>query len=321
MTEKKEIVIAENRTAISSLNEPQYSVAQMVAQRETIENLMIKVMKKDEHYGVIPGCSKKNVLLKPGAEKICYYFGLAPTYHISEIELPGSHREYRITCTLTHRPTGKEVGQGIGSCSTMESKWRFRKARRKCPNCGAEGTIIKGKEEYGGGWICWKSTGGCAAKFKIDDELITSQQIGRVEHDNPADYYNTCFKVGKKRAFVDGTLCVTAASDLFAQDIEDMVENGVAPTLQDSNSSATKDIPESSSAPASAAPQKVPAAEVKDAIARMEAAQTADEIRKISDEILEKAKSAKDGSAFTKIVNAKNKALDALRVAAEDVPF
>jgi len=321
MTEKKEIVIAENKTAISSLNDPQYSVAQMVAQRETIENLMVKVMKKDEHYGSIPGCGKKNVLLKPGAEKICYHFGLAPTYDIKKTELAGGHREYSITCTLTHRPTGKEVGQGIGSCSTMESKWRFRKAGRKCPNCGAEGAIIKGKEEFGGGWICWKTNGGCSAKFKSNDELIVSQQIGRVEHDNPADYYNTCLKMGKKRAFLDATLCATAASDLFTQDIEDMAANGVAPTSQDSNSSATKAIPESSSAPASAAPQKVPASEVKDAIAKMEAAQTPDEIKKISDDILEKAKAAKDGPTFTKIANAKNKYLDALVVAAEDVPF
>ena len=53
----------------------------------------------------------------------------------------------------------------------------------------------------------------------------------------------------------------------------------------------------------------------------METAQTPDEIKKISDDILEKAKAAKDGPTFTKIANAKNKYLDALVVAAEDVPF
>jgi hypothetical protein len=42
-----------------------------------------------------------------------------------------------------------------------------------------------------------------------------------VEHDNPADYYNTVLKIGKKRAQVDGILTVTAASDIFTQDIED----------------------------------------------------------------------------------------------------
>jgi hypothetical protein len=47
------------------------------------------------------------------------------------------------------------------------------------------------------------------------------------EHDNPADFYNTCEKMGKKRALVDATLTVTAASDIFTQDIEELVENGV----------------------------------------------------------------------------------------------
>jgi hypothetical protein len=46
----------------------------------------------------------------------------------------------------------------------------------------------------------------------------------KVEHDNPADYYNTCLKMAKKRAHVDAILTATAASDIFTQDIEDMPE-------------------------------------------------------------------------------------------------
>lgn len=316
MTGGKEITITENKTAVSSLNEPQYSVAQMVAQRETIENLMVRVMKKDEHYGLIPGCGDKNVLLKPGAEKICYHFGLAPTYDVTKTEMPGGHREYEIICTLTHRPTGQAVGQGIGSCSTMESKWRFRKAGRKCPVCGTEGSIIKGKEEFGGGWICWKTNNGCGAKFKANDEAITSQQVGRIEHDNPADYYNTCLKMGKKRAFLDATLSSTAASDLFNQDVEEMVENGVPPEKKPSPSSS----PAAGNTEGSAF-GKIPASEMKAAIAKMEAAKTQEDIKKIADEMFEKARSVKDGPAFTKIANARDKYINALVVGAEDIKF
>lgn len=35
---------------------------------------------------------------------------------------------------------------------------------RACPECG-ESAIIKGKAEYGGGWVCWKKRGGCGATF------------------------------------------------------------------------------------------------------------------------------------------------------------
>ena len=52
-------------------------------------------------------------------------------------------------------------------------------------------------------------------------------QGDKVEHDNPADYYNTALKMAKKRALVDACLTVTAASDIFSQDLE---EDDIAPT-------------------------------------------------------------------------------------------
>jgi hypothetical protein len=49
--------------------------------------------------------------------------------------------------------------------------------------------------------------------------------LERVEHDNPADYFNTVLKIAKKRAHVDAILTATAASDIFTQDAEDIREN------------------------------------------------------------------------------------------------
>ena len=43
-----------------------------------------------------------------------------------------------------------------------------------------------------------------------------------METDNPADHYNTVFKMAKKRALVDAVLTTTAASDIFTQDLEDI---------------------------------------------------------------------------------------------------
>lgn len=189
-----------------------------------IQEVMRDVMHVNEHYGVIPGCGTKPTLLKPGAEKLSTTFRLAPSYDIRKSDLPNGHREYEIVCSLTHMSTGQFVGQGLGSCSTMEGKYRFRKAAAKCPECGKEDTIIKGKQEFGGGWLCFKKKGGCGAKFADGDGQIENQEMGRVEHDNPADYYNTVLKMAKKRAQVDAVLTATAASDIFTQDIEDMPE-------------------------------------------------------------------------------------------------
>lgn len=205
---------------------PPMSVHDMAQQVRHIQEVMQSLMKKDEHYGRIPGCGDKPTLLKAGAEKLCMTFRLAPqveeeTIPLYDSQVPG-HREVRVKVTL-HGPSGNVLGQGVGTCSTMEGKYRFRKAEQKCPKCGKE-TIIKGKQEYGGGWLCYQKKGGCGAKFSDGDPEIENQNMGRAEHDNPADYYNTVLKMAKKRALVDAVLTVTAASDIFTQDIEDMTE-------------------------------------------------------------------------------------------------
>ena len=92
----------------------------MVRQISLIQHVMEKVMKDGEHYGVIPGCGKKPSLLKAGAEKLSLTFRLAPSYTITQTDLNGGHREYYVKCSLTHIPTGKTFGEGVGACSTMK---------------------------------------------------------------------------------------------------------------------------------------------------------------------------------------------------------
>ena len=198
------------------------SVQQVLGQVALIQQVMGAAMKSGEHYGPIPGCGDKPTLLKPGAEKLCLLFRLAPSYAVDERQLDGDHREYRITASLASIVTGAFVGQGVGTCSTRESKYRYKgKAGRSCPQCG-EKAIIKGKAEYGGGWVCFSRKGGCGAKFRDGDKSIEDQSETRQENPDIADVFNTCLKMAKKRALVDAVLTATAASDIFAQDLEDL---------------------------------------------------------------------------------------------------
>lgn len=183
-----------------------------------VQEVMTKVMHEGEHYGKIPGCGDKPALLKAGAEKLGMTFRIRPEFDIKERDMPNGHREFSILCRLS------DGTQGVGSCSTMESKYRYRQGERKCPVCG-KATIITGKKEYGGGFLCFAKKGGCGEKFQDNDERILSQQVGKVEHDNPADFYNTCLKMAKKRAHVDAIITATACSDIFTQDVEEMVQN------------------------------------------------------------------------------------------------
>jgi len=185
------------------------TVNDVVGQVQLIQHIMKEVMKEGEHFGeAFPGSDKPS-LLKPGAEKLNMTFRLAPKYEIQRYDLPGGHREYEITCNLYSLEGGNFVGSGIGSCNTMEDKYRFR----------SENTGKPVPKEY------WQNRdpaliGG--TQFKVRKKEKQWFIFEEVEYDRPQNYYNTVKKMAKKRAFVDAILTVTAASDIFTQDIEDM---------------------------------------------------------------------------------------------------
>jgi hypothetical protein len=195
------------------------SVAQIKQQVQTIQQVMADVMIDGTHYGKIPGCGDKPALLKAGAEKLCMTFRLDPEYDITT-ERDGNHLTITSKCTLHYIPNGARMGSGMGSCSSRESKYAYRSAVRKCPSCGVE-AIIKGKAEYGGGWLCYGRKGGCGKKFPDGDAAIEGQSMGRVANEDLADQYNTVLKMSNKRSLVAAVLNVLAASDIFAQDLAD----------------------------------------------------------------------------------------------------
>lgn len=207
------------------------SVSDVHGQVQKIQALMQAVMKEGDHYGVIPGTNKPS-LYKAGAEKIGVLFRLAPEFIVERTDLPNGHREFQVLCKLTHMGSGVMVGQGVGSCSTMESKYRWRnqdtteemgpvpkeywdapkddRAQREKVLADLYGPGKYRTKKVDGNWTVLKVTG--------DGE--------RMENPDIADQYNTVLKMAKKRAFVDATITATAASDFFTQDVEDMPEFG-----------------------------------------------------------------------------------------------
>ena len=188
-------------------------------------------------YGVIPGTGSKKTLFKSGAEKLCDVYGLADKYHILQKteDFATGLFDYIVECELVRKVDGMFVGTGLGSCSSYESKYRYREKRRECPECGVE-AIIRGKAEYGGGWICWKKRDGCGQKFGADNVEIVSQVAGRVENVDLADHKNTVIKIAKKRAKVDAVIGATRTSGMFTQDLEltgtEQTESGTATKVE-----------------------------------------------------------------------------------------
>lgn len=174
---------------------------------------------RDVDYGEVVKDAKPT-LLKAGAEKIALYYQTRPAYHVDRNELGEGHVEFMVRCELIARSNGAIAAEGYGSCTTMESKYRWRKSDRQCPACG-QSMIIKGKDEFGGGWLCYKAKGGCGAKYRDGDKAIEGQQVGRTPNPDIWDQRNPCLKIAMKRSLVSAVLSLGSLSELFTQDIED----------------------------------------------------------------------------------------------------
>ena len=159
-----------------------------------IQEVMNAVMKKDVHYGVIPGC-KKPSLYKPGSEVLLATFQIATKIEVEDLSTDDCVR-YRVRVVGIHSPSGTVLGEGIGECSSNEAKYKWRKAYDDEFNATPEN---RRRITFG--------------KYK-DKQVRT----------DPADVANTILKMAKKRAQIDMTLTTTGASDCFEQDIEDLPE-------------------------------------------------------------------------------------------------
>jgi hypothetical protein len=207
--------------------------AEVRAQVNLIQEVMREVMQgpaRDEkgreipgvHYGLVPGCGDKPTLLQPGAHKLLMTFRLVADPEMTLVQMERGHREVRCKVKI-YSQGGVLLGAGVGTCSTMEGKYRFRTGPVEFTDKPVpreywdlrSSNPAKAKAMLGEGMIPKKNDAGA---------WVCARQGEKVEHDNPADYYNTVEKMAYKRALVSATLTVTAASDIFTQDIEDMPE-------------------------------------------------------------------------------------------------
>ena len=201
------------------------SVTEVSAQVAKIQNLMKSVMHDGEHFGTIPGVGKdRKSLFKPGAEKLCFVFRLAPEFTVERDDLPNGHREYRVTCKLRSMASGVIVGEGLGSCSTMEKKYRYREA--------SDFEILDDPipEDYKARKAEYRKQGLGAKQVDGQWCWVRYTASERVENPDIADVYNTVLKMAKKRAHIDATITACAASDIFAQDVGDEGDDSPADT-------------------------------------------------------------------------------------------
>lgn len=195
--------VVQFQPAVENYGSRSLTAADVRAQVNLMQDVMAEVMKKDTHYGIIPG-TKQPSLYKAGAEKIMSTFRLAADPAVEDLGRDGEVH-YRVKVSILSA-SGVFLGAGMGECSSSEDKYAWRAAV-------------------------------CEEEFEATPEnrrrLKFAKWQGKVEkkqqvRTNPADVANTILKMAKKRGMIDGVLTVTAASDLFTQDIEDLPEEVIA---------------------------------------------------------------------------------------------
>lgn len=237
-------------------NRPIMEVNDALQMRQALMNYIDGILKPGIDYGTVPG-TDKDVLLKPGAEKLASFFGLTPDYielEATEDWIGADHAgepffSYRYKCDLykgEHR-----VGQGIGSCNSWEKKyrWRWIDETDLPPNLNPDrlmtrkGQLVEfqfainnaetagkyGKpQEY---WDNFKASIKAGEAQKILKKTAKGQELDawaiesvsyRVPNEDIFSQVNTIDKMAQKRALVAAILVAANVSELFTQDLEDL---------------------------------------------------------------------------------------------------
>jgi len=211
--ENKEIltVIEKNSSSDIDIPDPAPQMIEKALQKiKQCQAIVQKQLIAGVDYGTVPGTTGKGTLFKPGAEKLLRIHGLVDTYEIIEKieDWDKGIFYYFIKCILKDYKTGKMVSEGLGSCNSKESKYRWR-------------------------WVTEKEIPQDVDKNALFKKTINSQYgnfiLYRLESDEIFSQVNTIQKMAKKRALLDATLSACRLSSIFTQDIDDEdMKNGIS---------------------------------------------------------------------------------------------
>lgn len=245
---------------------PIFDITRAVQRRDILVEFTKRIMNDGLDFGTVPGSSKKS-LLKPGAEKLCTFFGLVPGFVITQETEDWTGEQhmgepffyYRYKCRLLRN--GQVIGEGEGSCNTWESKYRYRWVSEFTAKASGfqiehltkrggriwEFTFAVEKAQTSGKygkpaehWQAFKDAIANRAATKTQKPMGAEKKMAdaweidsteyRVPNPDVADQVNTCQKMAQKRALVAAVLIAVNASEYFTQDIEDFEPNDPTPT-------------------------------------------------------------------------------------------
>lgn len=204
-----------------------YSYLQeLVDKKEEVEWIYRSIMTEGVDYGTIPG-TPKPTLYKSGAEMLRGFFKHVIEFHEDDTgtDLIKGLFFWTVRCKVGIRNAETRdveyIGEGLGHCNSLESKYRFRwVAKDQLP-----ADVARTEKP----WEVWAHKYGSAAVKTKHAKSGAAYNVFRIENDIPHDLANTILKMAKKRAFVDAELTVTGASRIFL--VEDDLQGGKTPDV------------------------------------------------------------------------------------------
>ncbi|QHI73075.1 hypothetical protein [Aminipila terrae] len=106
-----------------------FSLHEVKQRLEMLQNFISEIMVEGTDYGYLPKTDKK-CLFKSGAEKLCDVFGLSKRIEIvSRMEdFDKGIFHYEVKAIVIDKKTGVIEAEGVGSCNSMEKKYRSQDA-------------------------------------------------------------------------------------------------------------------------------------------------------------------------------------------------
>lgn len=260
-------------TTDASMFLPVMQMEQAVLRWNAVNEFVDKMFREGIDYGIIPGTPKPS-LLKPGAERICTFFGWAIRFEcVDQIESWDGEEPmafYKFRCSLWRGDYF--IGEALGSASTRESKYRYRwvpeedvpshLAKDRLMNKDGTRTLKEydfglKKRETTGKWgkpeSYWAEFDAAKASGKLKQETVDlkgksaiqfsvtiASRLFRVPNPDICDQFNTALKMAQKRAHVAVALNAGNLSDRFTQDIEDILDT-TATRVDEGGSQAAAD--------------------------------------------------------------------------------
>lgn len=210
-----------------NIDTSQYPALQELEKNLILLDYAFSQMEEGVDYGTEEGIDKP-FLKKPGAERLALVFGLQIEFEDIDDSNPEAnfYRHKFVGTAWSYDKNGVRIyrGQGVGSCSSKESKYRYRWLRPyQIPTSMKQPflkTYVNKKKEDVEiiDMQAWIDVNGIGSA-KRDNYSVKC----RFENEDIADLDNTIMKMAKKRCMSDVVQTVTGADRVFVrpEDIED----------------------------------------------------------------------------------------------------